>query len=381
MTQAQAAPTTAGGRDLRFDSLRGLMLVTMTLNHLPPSFLRRFSDQYFGIFSSAEGFVFISGILAGFVYTRRRRRDGPAGLVQAVQRRAGMIYRWHVGAFLLSLLAAQITCWLGGFCSWSNPPLFFDKPWLAALLGSLLLYQPGLLDILPMYCGFVLLLPVVLGALEEGRTWLVLGLSFLGWFAVQWIPPVDGAPLYPIHVGSFNLFAWQFLFVAGVAVGHVRLSRSPAGFPIPRALLGCAGALAVFGWGVEHWGWRPPVPNWLFGIFVNKPNLGLLRLVNFGAVACLVGAAAGRFPALVTWRPLAFLGQHSIAVVAAQCVALMVLLQFPVLFATTLGNWLTTLVVLGFLFAVAAGHQAFNRWTDASKPARRAVALGGSVAR
>ena len=89
--------TPAGGRDLRFDSLRGLMLVTMTINHLPSS-LRLFTDESMGIFSAAEGFVFISGLLAGIVYTRRLRRDGPEGLRQASVHRAGMIYGWQVGS-------------------------------------------------------------------------------------------------------------------------------------------------------------------------------------------------------------------------------------------------------------------------------------------
>ncbi len=94
----------ASSRDLRFDSLRGLMLVCMTVNHLPSS-LRAFTDESLGIFSSAEGFVFLSGMLAGLVYTRRLRRDGPGGLHQAVVQRATRIYAWHVGAFLTALVA------------------------------------------------------------------------------------------------------------------------------------------------------------------------------------------------------------------------------------------------------------------------------------
>lgn len=375
--QPKTQLASGSGRDLRFDSLRGLMLVTMTLNHMP-SVLRRLSDQYCGVFSSAEGFVFISGILAGFVYTRRRRRDGPAALRSAAQHRASTIYGWHVGAFLVSLVVVQVSCYLTGFCSWANPPLFFQRPWLAALLGSLLLYQPGLLDILPMYCAFVILLPAVLGALENGRKWRVLGLSFLAWFAVQWIPPVDGAPLYPIHVGSFNIFTWQFLFVGGAVIGHARLSPSWGRRLYRPAYLAAAAAVAIFGVGVEHLGWRTPGPDWLFGIFVNKPNLGLLRLANFGAAAYLVSAVGARFPGLVTWRPLAFLGQHSIAVVAAQTVALMIVLQFSALFATPLVNWTTTLLCIGFLFAVAAVHQAFTRWLASAKAQRRALALGVS---
>ncbi len=47
-----------------FDSLRGALLLVMALNHVP-SDLRVLTDQPLGFFSAAEGFVFVSGLLAG----------------------------------------------------------------------------------------------------------------------------------------------------------------------------------------------------------------------------------------------------------------------------------------------------------------------------
>jgi hypothetical protein len=349
----------ASSRDLRFDSLRGLMIVCMTINHLPSS-LRAFTDETLGIFSSAEGFVFLSGLLIGLVYTRRLRRDGPTELRQAVVQRASRIYAWHVTAFLTALLAVQLCSWLSGFCSWASPPLFYAHPWLAAVLGSAMLYQPGLLDILPMYCVFVLLVPPVLNALEAGKRWQVLGWSFLAWFIVQWIPPIDGAPLYPVHVGSFNIFAWQFLFICGMAIGHDRLTdpRPQMSFR-PLLLLGAIG-IAVYGYGVQRLHWRPDCPEWLFGAMLNKPNLGALRLADFGMAAYLVGMIGGRWPKLVTWRPLAFLGQHSLVVVAAQSVLVLILIQFDGLFATTLRDHLVAAGAIAFLFATAWVHQSLT---------------------
>ena len=49
-----------------------------------------------------------------------------------------------------------------GYCSPNVPKLFFEHPLESVGLGLSLLYQPGLLDLLPMYCGFVLLLPTVI---------------------------------------------------------------------------------------------------------------------------------------------------------------------------------------------------------------------------
>jgi hypothetical protein len=51
------------------DALRGLMLVLMTVTHLPT----RLTDplgQPFGFVSAAEGFVLLSAFVAGLVYSR-----------------------------------------------------------------------------------------------------------------------------------------------------------------------------------------------------------------------------------------------------------------------------------------------------------------------
>ena len=55
-------------RRWELDALRGLMLVLMTLTHLPT----RVADplgQPLGHVSAAEGFVMLSGYMAGMVYT------------------------------------------------------------------------------------------------------------------------------------------------------------------------------------------------------------------------------------------------------------------------------------------------------------------------
>ena len=95
------------GRDLRLDSLRGLFVVFMTINHLPTE-LRVATDQSFGIFTAAEGFVFLSGLIAGIVYTRKLRTAGTAGLRAAAVGRASTIYTWHVAAFALAFGFIQL---------------------------------------------------------------------------------------------------------------------------------------------------------------------------------------------------------------------------------------------------------------------------------
>ncbi len=189
----------------------------MTVNHLPTQ-LRVFTDQSIGIFSAAEGFVFLSGLLAGWVYTRKFQKTGPEGLLSASMGRAKTIYGWHIAAFITALVCVNLTERLTGTTSPTVPLLFHEHPLLAMGLGIVLLHQPGLLDLLPMYCIFVLLLPIAIGGLQAGRRWLVLTVSISIWAAAQIAPAFDPAVLYPVVTGSFNPFAWQLLFVGGVVI-------------------------------------------------------------------------------------------------------------------------------------------------------------------
>lgn len=352
-----------GSRDLRFDTLRGLLLICMTLNHLPTE-LRTLTDQSLGVFSAAEGFVFVSGLMAGWIYTRKFKETGAEGLMTSTMNRTKSIYGWHAGSFIATFICVQLTGHLLGFCSTSVPRLFFEHPLTSLGLGLSLLYQPGLLDLLPMYCAFVLLLPVVIGALESGRRWLVLGLSGAVWLAVQWAPPMAGVPMYSINTGVFNLFAWQFIFVSGVVIGNARANGHAQVARPSRWVLAAAAALVVYAFGMHHLGWIRLWPDQVFGILLNKPALGLLRLADFGAFAYLVAALGARHPSALVARPLAFLGRHSLAVVAAQSVIVVTLLQFSPLFSSVASRTLTAAATVGLLFAAARGHAFLQGWND-----------------
>jgi hypothetical protein len=345
------------------------MLVSMAANHLP-SELRAITDQGVGIVSSAEGFVFLSGVLAGFVYTRRLLRDGASCLRATTLRRAGTIYRWHLAAYFGAFVVLALNAWITGVHSDTSPPLFTDHPLLAALLGPLLLYQPGLLDILPMYCVFVLLLPLLLGALEKGWRWPMLGLSFALWAAVQLLPDYDGSTIRPpLNFGFFNLFAWQFLFISGVAIGYAKTKGSTALTPVRRGLLLPVIGGAVFFFCLQH---RIIPSLWSdrhFGIMLNKPSLGALRLMSFALVAYLVAVVGTRFPRLLSWRPLAMLGRHSLPIVAAQCVLVLVLLAHDSFFTTETGRWIVTGVTIASLFAVGATAEWLQRRKTANRSA------------
>jgi hypothetical protein len=231
-----------------------------------------------------------------------------------------------------------------------------------------------------MYCIFVLPLPPVIGALEAGRRWLVLSVSVGVWAVAQFAPVVDPGTVYPIITGSFNPFGWQLLFVGGVVIGNARISgREQVSRPSPWVMVPAA-AVAVYGLGLHYFAqWPRPWPDQVFGFLLFKPALGLFRIADFACIAYFVGILAARFPGAFSVRSLALLGRHSLAVVAAQSVIVITLLQFPGLSETQFGQTATVIVTIVLLFAVAEAHELFqarNSGDQAPIGARHAPAGG-----
>ena len=172
-------------RRWELDALRGLMLVLMTLTHLPT----RVSDpagQPLGFVSAAEGFVLLSAYMAGIVYSGKAWRQGEEAMKSAFFNRALKLYACQLALLLFAFTVIagiglitredSITGLLG---------FFLEKPVVAVLSASLLLYSPALLDILPIYIIFMLISPVILmHGMERG--WRgVLWLSLIVWLGAQ----------------------------------------------------------------------------------------------------------------------------------------------------------------------------------------------------
>ena len=145
-----------------------------------------------------------------------------------IWKRTRLIYLVH----LLVLVPAVLIIWaLAG----QAPPLanhfsdFLAHPWGSLALMPLLLHQPPLFDILPLYVIFLGVTPWLL-AFRRRRGWgIILGISALGWLVAQfkWDVWLVGDPtrLLPLRWGSFDLLAWQFLWICGVAIGETSLRR------------------------------------------------------------------------------------------------------------------------------------------------------------
>ena len=376
---AEAAhPTTGFGRDQRLDTLRGYMLVAIALNHLDTE-LRVFSDYVFGFVSTAEGFVFLSGLVAGLVYTRRASGRPPGELRRNAWRRAGQIYGAHVSSFVIALVGLLLMAFVTNTVSPTSPALFFSHPSEALTMGLALLYQPGLFDILPMYCGFMLALPLILGALRRGYAARLFAVSGGLWLLSQaglrdalqrWL-----SSFTPVNLGAFDILAWQLFFVIGVYFGyHWAKGTRPLLSFRPALLLLCL-AIAVPLWLVLKYQ-QPLLPVGLNMDMVwrwaDKTHLAPLRLLNFIVLAYLIAAVAVHFPRLVAFRPLAFIGRHSLVVFSFQVTVCAFLLTQPYLFHSFASRTLTAVGLIALLFPAAWVHQKLS-------DRRRRAAPAGSV--
>lgn len=323
----QTAPAPPRRRD-ELDTLRGVLLILMALTHLPTR-LSTYSSQPFGFVSAAEGFVFLSAFLVGSTYSRKLIERGTHYVRERLWKRAGKLYLAHLGLLLFAFtIVAGIAVLSGRPALRNHLSLFFDTPLWATLGGPLLLYQPPLLDILPMYIVFLVLTPLLL---KVGRRWgwtLPLALSGLLWLFAQ----LGGRrlvygkllALVGLHVpldafGAFDWFAWQLVWVGGVWFGARcgRAAAASARMPLRSPWLLAAATATVCGFLFlrYHGGFGLDAgPGYAL---VDKWHVGALRIVNFAALAFVVAQVVLPGLAWLRLRVLSMLGRASLAVFTA----------------------------------------------------------------
>ncbi len=231
-------------------------------------------------------------------------------------RRAGQIYLAHLGVLIPVVLLVWSLATL-------VPPLaihfsdFLGHPWGSLALMPLLLHQPPLFDILPLYVVFLGITPWLL-AFARRRGWgILLGISALGWLAAQlkWDIGIIGDPnrFLPLRWGSFDLLAWQFLWFCGLAIGETSLRR-PIISPRYRLMVAVPAAIVIscallLRWGILPQAWIDPD---IF-LWMDKWTLGPLRVLDFSAWTALLLAWNPQLSARLL-APAALLGRHSLAV-------------------------------------------------------------------
>ncbi|HEX4231021.1 MAG TPA: OpgC domain-containing protein [Bryobacteraceae bacterium] len=317
-----AAPAKARGKRLiELDVLRGFLLVWMTLTHLP-THASVFSNQTFGFVSAAEGFIFLAGFMIGQLEQRIEEKAGRRATIRDVSRRTLRIYLYH-GALLVFaftiVAAVGISFQRLAFQNLLN--YYLQKPSEAVVAAALLEYRPSLLDILPMYIVFMIFTPLA-RAIARRWSWKpVIAISFAVWVAAQfgirhWLYQQGnffGLPVPENATGSFNLYGWQLLWMAGLALGSTTPLRS-ASIRFPRWLIVTSCTLAIAFFVLRH----SPADQWmnadLYGRLVDKWQLGPVRIVNFSALAIVLVRFGGVLARSRPLLPFASLGQASLEV-------------------------------------------------------------------
>jgi hypothetical protein len=358
-------------RMVELDVLRGFLLLMMVVNH-SPSPLRQLTDQPIGFFSTAEAFVFISALLAGLLFQKRREKLGFAAARAATLQRALKIYRAHlITLFVVFAVGSLFLAWVPGIRYILSK--FFDSP-TSAVAGSVaLLFQPPLLDILPMYVIFSLVTPLAFWVADRVGWRAVFAASAGVWALSQFnVREFVTAPIRDqafVQIGPFDLLSWQFLWIGGLILGR----SLQLGKPMLRFSKGAEIVLLFLAIGFT-------LSRWISGYFnldasanfwfLDKWHLGPLRLLNFFAVAWFVAKA---MPYLRRWReylrPLSAVGQNMLPVFSIQvCLSILVIGWISVrhhwvdAFATLL---LLLQVVIAFVVA-----QFLEYWKDRSVTSR-----------
>ena len=298
------------------------MLVWIALTHLPTA-ASAWVNQPFGFVGAAEGFIFLSALFTGRIYFRIAERDGYPAMERKLWARTLRLYGYHVLLLAFAFLVAVPVASHGDRPGLHNLLDFYFMAGAkqAVTEAALLIYRPPLLDILPMYIIFLLLTSIAIPLARRIGWKPILWISFAVWalaqfgfrsaehtFMMRYI--LTRIPMN--EMGAFDLWAWQFLWFVGVWLG-IRWAK---------------GSLEI-----ETWARRAVVPAVMiavscfimrrklahglelgaFEFLFDKWHLGLIRMLDFAAVAALL-ILSQRMTKPAAIRPLVLLGQSSLQV-------------------------------------------------------------------
>lgn len=355
----------AGGkRDLRIDFLRGFAVLAMVADHLggDPSWLYNLTGGNRFLFSAAEAFVFISGLVMGIVYCGLIAKQGIGPAMWKAMRRAGSLYLLTVVLTFLFISTSYLLHlpWVAG--------VRVTDP-LTRVVERLTLHRAFYLtDVLLMYTLLVAVAPLAFLLIVNKRTPVLLAASWLLWAAYQRWPEQVTVPWNIEDNSVFHLAAWQVLFFTGLVAGYHRdrvaawARRIPTGPYLALLTALCAGLICFHRHSAALLGHFSPDgdPAVLMQRFFDKSDVRIGRLIAF--------AIFFQFALLlvtVAWKPLARalgwlllpLGQSALLAYGTHLFVIALFTHYvprvPALRNTSaLANTLVQVVGIGLVFAV-----------------------------
>lgn len=361
-------------RDTRIDVIRAVALITIFINHVPGNPLEALTSKNFGFSDAAEAFVLISGISAAFAYGLKFNWDSALPLTLKMWRRAGVLYIAQLGTTMATL----------GIFSYFS--LQFAAPHLlekinigpvmddtaAALFGIVTMgHQLGYNNILSMYAGVLLLLPIFL-LIGRVRLSLMVAASGLVWLlaGIYRVGPLN----YPNDgVWFLNPLSWQFLFVIGLAsMTHIKRGGSLPKSPL---LIGLAALYLIISMAwvkIPLWGINTSMglPSVLTGF--DKTFLSAPRLLHVLATAYLIASLPwlNGLARLSESNPLALMGRHALPVFVVGTILSMAAQAWRMVYVTNY-NVDIAIVAAGIVlqFGVAWYIEWYRRVVNGWKPA------------
>lgn len=395
MTQTVATQQRASSRLRTLDGLRGFFLVFMVIIHLNyqlKTTLGKLNHHYFGWVEDAQGFVFISGLVVGLVYGGILLRKSAPAMLTALAKRCRTIFSYQA---LLIVAAGLVIVFLGNIVTSSLFDDYRQNPFAYTAIALTMISVPSNMGILPMYLLFMAATPYVLMQFERGRFLYVAMLSAFFWTIAQthimtyWAELLETAVSqnfgFNLRIGLFfDLFAWQVIYFLGLFFGF-KLAKGDLdlaflqGSAARHAFLFALGLAFILGlWDrviFDHWISREFSESFLdahprqhfSSIYVANFAVDLfavtwLLLVGRFEGSTLIGMAGRFLHWLFNWKPLVFLGNHSLQVFAFHIVLQYILAA--VLSDRAVGEFYGSLLIVAsvmLLFVPAYIHAGYQR--------------------
>ncbi len=316
-------------RDPRLDFFRGIAMLIIFVAHVPANHWASYIPARFGPSDATEMFVFCSGFAAAIAFGGTFIRAGFWMGTARVIYRVFTLYIAHImmflsiaGAVYVANLYAVEKDYISGLAL--NP--FFENTGQQLIGLFTLTYVPNYFDIMPMYIGVLLMMPIVVLAQRFHTAlavFLVVGL-YIVQFNQQW--DFKAAPFNEDLVWFFNPLGWQLLFFTGFALSRGWI-KSP---PVTKPLVLTATFIAILGfiaWNRALWHSFPdakilytvlkdtgPYLGFETGLLA-KTDFGFARYVHFLALAYLaVAVLKGREQILYApiFNPIRKIGQQAL---------------------------------------------------------------------
>lgn len=310
---APKAAAPANVRDLRLDFFRGIAMFIILIAHTPGNFLTSWIPARWGFSDATEIFVFCSGMASAIAFGRGFDRVGWMLGTARVAFRVWQVYWAHVGLFFATLALTvaltdsgigtrnywgQLNLWMIFVESdkWANPDILLNFMTLR--------WVPNYFDILPMYMVVLALMPIVmaLSRISIAATgafvvfvWIMGQTAFLQAFGLgAWHFEFPAEP-WSDRTWLFNPFGWQLIFFTGFALMRGWLPKPP----VNTTLIVIAAVIVIANVPLSNIGVREFGFEWArdwrvaYRPLIDKSDFGVLRFVQFLALAYLAWVAAG----------------------------------------------------------------------------------------